>query len=212
MAAGGAQRDRRLAPRRAARGRAARAHTARSRVDAVSALLARIGTQTKETIGSDGSTSGATLAGESIVRNARQSLLGAVTDPVDGASLSSIGIEITRYGEVTFDAEKLSAALAADPDTTMSTFTQVATRVQKASEMLSDKYDGLLTTSVKNRETQATRLDDQIARWDQRLEQRFKRLTAQYTVMEVQLAKLDSQQQWLTGQLATLMPSSSSKR
>ncbi|MET3977059.1 flagellar filament capping protein FliD [Cellulosimicrobium sp. TH-20] len=190
----------------------ARANKVRSLVDAVSAILARIGTQTKVTIGSDGSTSGATLAGESIVRNARQSLLGAVTDPVDGASLSSIGIEITRYGEVTFDAEKLSEALAADPDRTMSTFTQVATRVQKTADMLSDKYDGLLTTSVKNRETQVTRLDDQIARWDQRLEQRFKRLTAQYTVMEVQLAKLDSQQQWLTGQLATLMPSSSSKR
>ncbi|MGO2741080.1 MAG: flagellar filament capping protein FliD, partial [Cellulosimicrobium funkei] len=116
------------------------------------------------------------------------------------------------YGVLSFDEEKFAEALAKDPDAVAGLFSDVASRVQETAKSYSDKYDGLLTTSVKNRETQATRLDDQIARWDQRLEQRFKRLTAQYTVMEVQLAKLDSQQQWLTGQLATLMPSSSSKR
>jgi flagellar hook-associated protein 2 len=188
----------------------ARAATVKGLVDAVSAILSRIASQTKVTIGTDGSTSGAALSGESVVRSARQSLLSAMTYPVDGTSLATIGIEITRYGEITFDAEKLGAALAEDPDAATALFSEVAARVQGAAETLSDKYDGLLTTSIQNRETSARRLDDQIAGWDLRLEQRRARLTAQFTVMEVQLAKLDSQQQWLTGQLAALTPQQSS--
>lgn len=184
----------------------ARAATVKGLVDAVSAILSRIATQTKVTIGADGGTSGATLAGESVVRSARQTLLDAITFPIDDTSLSTIGIEITRYGEVTFDAEKLEAALAKDPDAATSLFSQVASRVQEAAETLSDKYDGLLTTSIQNRETDARRLDDQIAGWDMRLAQRRARLTSQFVAMEVQLAKLDSQQQWLTGQLAALAP------
>ena len=182
----------------------ARTATVRGLVDAVTSILSRIAAQTKVTIGTDGSTSGATLAGESVVRNARQTLLNAMTYPVDGTSLATIGIEITRYGEITFDAEKLGAALADDPEGATQLFTQVATRVQDAATSLSDKYDGLLTTSIQSRETNAKRLDDQILRWDVRLEQRYTRLTAQFTAMEVQLAKLDSQQQWLTGQLSAL--------
>lgn len=187
----------------------ARAATVKGLVDAVSAILSRITAQTKVTIGSDGSTSGATLAGESVVRSARQTLLDAMTYPVDGTSLAAIGIEITRYGDITFDAEKLGTALAEDPDAATTLFSQVATRVQDAAETLSDKYDGLLTTSIQNRETTAKRLDDQIAGWDLRLEQRRARLTSQFVAMEVQLAKLDSQQQWLTGQLAALTPQQS---
>ncbi|WP_083648899.1 flagellar filament capping protein FliD [Cellulosimicrobium sp. CUA-896] len=184
----------------------ARAATVKGLVDAVSAILSRIAAQTKVTIGADGSTSGATLAGESVARSARQALLDATTYPVDGTSLATIGIEITRYGEITFDAEKLGAAMAEDPDGTTSLFSQVAARVQDAAESLSDKYDGMLTTSIQSRETTAKRLDDQIAGWDLRLDQRRARLTAQFTAMEVQLARLDSQQQWLTGQLAALTP------
>lgn len=184
----------------------ARAATVKGLVDAVSAILSRISAQMKVTIGSDGGTSGATLAGESVVRSARQTLLNAVTYPIDGTSLSTIGIEITRYGEVTFDPEKLQTALAEDPDAATNLFSQVATRVQEAAETLSDKYDGQLTTSIQNRETDARRIDDQIAGWDLRLAQRRARLTSQFVAMEVQLAKLDSQQQWLTGQLAAMVP------
>jgi flagellar hook-associated protein 2 len=185
----------------------ARTATVKDFVDSISAILSRISTLTKVTVGADGATSGAVLAGESVVRSARQTLLNAATGPLDGKSLSTIGIEITRYGEISFDAEKLEAALAADPDAVTKTFNQVAGRVQDAADSLSDKYDGLLTTSIQNRETNAKRLDEQITRWDTRLEQRYNRLSAQFTAMEVQLAKLDSQQQWLTGQLNAMNPS-----
>lgn len=187
----------------------ARTATVKGFVDAVSAILSRISTLSKVTIGADGSTTGAALAGESVVRSARQTLLDAASRPIDNVSLSSIGIEITRYGEVTFDPKKLDAALAEDPDKVSTMFTKVAARVQDAAETLSDKYDGLITTSVQNRETNATRLDEQITRWDARLEQRYSRLSAQFTSMEVQLARLDAQQQWLTGQLNAMNPSKS---
>ncbi|MFC7879055.1 flagellar filament capping protein FliD [Isoptericola sp. NPDC057391] len=185
----------------------ARTTKVRELVDAVASVLSRIAAQTKVTVGSDGSTTGATLAGESVVRSARQALLGAITSPVDGESPATVGVEITRYGEVTFDPEKLAAALAADPDGAMGKVAELATRVQDAATTLSDKYDGLLTTSIQSRETTAKRLDDQIARWDVRLEQRYHRLTAQFTAMEVALAQFDAQQQWLTGQLSSLAAS-----
>jgi len=185
----------------------ARSATVKGFVDSVQSILSRISALTKVTIAADGSTTGAALAGESVVRSARQSLLDAASYPLDGESLSSIGIEITRYGEVVFDPKKLDAALAADPEKVTATFTRAAARVQKAAESLSGKYDGQLTTSIQNRETNANRLDEQISRWDTRLEQRFDRLSAQFTSMEVQLAKLDAQQQWLTGQLNALNPS-----
>lgn len=187
----------------------ARAKVVQGLVDSVSAVLSRIATQTKVTVGTDGSTSGATLAGESVVRSARQGLLESLTYPVGGVSLSTIGIEITRYGDVSFDADKLSAALAADPDAVMARFSAVATRVQETAESFSDKYDGLLTTTIQGRVTSAKRLDDQILAWDSRLEQRHQRLTSQFTAMEVALAQLQSQQDWLTGQLASMNTSSS---
>jgi flagellar hook-associated protein 2 len=187
----------------------ARSATVKGFVDSISSILSRISALTKVTKNPDGTTTSAALAGESIVRTARQTLLSAATDPLEDVSLSSIGIEITRYGEITFDAEKLEAALAADPDKVANTFTQVASRVQGAADTLSDKYDGLLTTSIQNRETNATRLDEQILRWDDRLAQRYNRLTAQFTSLEVQLARLESQQKWLTGQLNALNPSKS---
>ncbi|QDW62449.1 flagellar filament capping protein FliD [Oerskovia sp. KBS0722] len=185
----------------------ARTATVKGFVDSVQSILSRMAALTKVTIAADGSTSGATLAGESVVRNARQTLIDAASYPIDGESLSSIGIEITRTGEIVFNAEKLDAALAADPNKVTATFNKAAARVQEAAESLSDKYDGQLTTSIQNRETNAKRMDEQIVRWDTRLEQRYNRLSAQFTSMEVQLAKLDSQQQWLTGQLNALNPS-----
>ncbi|MFF2621663.1 flagellar filament capping protein FliD [Oerskovia jenensis] len=185
----------------------ARSATVKGFVDSVQSILSRISALTKVTIAADGSTTGAALAGESVVRSARQTLLDAASYPIDNVSLSSIGIEITRYGEVVFDPKKLDAALAADPDKVTATFNKVAGRVQEAAESLSDKYDGQLTTSIQNRESNAKRMDEQITRWDTRLEQRYNRLSAQFTSMEVQLAKLDSQQQWLTGQLNALNPS-----
>lgn len=190
----------------------ARSTTVKGFVESISALLSRISALTKVTIAADGSTTGAALAGESVVRSARQTLLDAATYPIDGVSLSTIGIEITRYGEVTYDPEKFAAAVAEDPDAVAATFTKVAARVEGAAKSLSDKYDGQLTTSIQNRETNATRLDEQITRWDTRLEQRYNRLSAQFTAMEVQLARLDSQQQWLTGQLNSLSSASGSKR
>lgn len=185
----------------------ARTATVKGFVDSVQSILSRMAALTKVTIAADGSTTGAALAGESVVRNARQTLTDAASYPIDGESLSAIGIEITRTGEVVFNAEKLEAALAADPNKVTATFNKVAGRVQEAAESLSDKYDGQLTTSIQNRETNAKRMDEQIVRWDTRLEQRYNRLSAQFTSMEVQLAKLDSQQQWLTGQLNALNPS-----
>ncbi|GAA1412366.1 MULTISPECIES: flagellar filament capping protein FliD [Oerskovia] len=185
----------------------ARTATVKGFVDSVQSILSRMAALTKVTIAADGSTTGATLAGESVVRNARQMLTDAASYPIDGESLSAIGIEITRTGEVVFDPKKLDAALAADPNKVTATFNKVAARVQEAAESLSDKYDGQLTTSIQNRETNAKRMDEQIVRWDTRLEQRYNRLSAQFTSMEVQLAKLDSQQQWLTGQLNALNPS-----
>ena len=52
------------------------------------------------------------------------------------------------------------------------------------------------------------RITDDLARAETRLQAREKRLKAQFTAMETALSSAQTQQSWLTGQLAALNPSS----
>lgn len=151
---------------------------------------------------------GGIFTGNSSVRAVSDQLLTAMAAPINGKSPSEYGIVITRNGNFTFDKDKLTAALAADPAGTSAALQEVASRVAAAAKSATDPSQGSVTSLIKGRQSEARDLGNQISDWDQRLSSRRATLQAVYTRMEVLLGGLQSQSSWLSGQLAGLSASS----
>lgn len=153
-----------------------------------------------------GTTTLGVFTGDSTVRSLRRSLADAVQYPVEGISPSTMGISIDRYGVLSFDEERFSAALAADPAQVATVFSGLAARVQDVADTYSDKYDGLLTARITGQQNEVDVLGEQVERWDVRLAQRKASLERTYAQLEVQLSRMQSQSSYLTSQLAALAP------
>ncbi|MET3962562.1 flagellar hook-associated protein 2 [Marmoricola sp. OAE513] len=182
----------------------------KSIVDSINAALSKIDALTG--YNATTKTSGA-LAGDGSVRALRNSLLNAIY-PADGSSMVGVGIQLDRYGKLVFDADKFTAAYAADPSavaarfTTGSPTTGFAARVQAVAKGASDSVDGSITTSISGRNTSIRRMQDSIDDWDTRLALRQDTLTKQFTAMESALQQMNAQSSWLTSQLGSLSNSS----
>ncbi|MBO9521602.1 MAG: flagellar filament capping protein FliD [Nocardioidaceae bacterium] len=150
------------------------------------------------------------LAGDAAVRAVRNALLNTVY-PTDGTSLASAGVQLDRYGKLTFDADKFTAAYAADPSAVAAQLgTGFAGRVQAVAKGASDSVKGTVTTSINGRTSAIDRMQDSIADWDNRLAIRKDALTRQFTALETALSQMNSQSSWLSGQLAKLNSGGSS--
>lgn len=181
----------------------------------VAVVLGEIISRTKTTTstGSDGSTvaSGGLFSGDSAIRFLQSDVQAAVTGAIDGRSPSTIGIEIDRHGEITFDSGKFTAAMAADSAGTMAMVQTVAGRVAEVAQAASAPTSGTLSRKITSHESLISDLQDQITRWDDRLEMRRQQLYSQFTSMEVRLAQLQSTSNWLSSQLASLPGLNASK-
>jgi flagellar hook-associated protein 2 len=179
-------------------------------VDAVNGVLADIDKATK----SSGGTKGGPLAGDSTLRGVRDQLL-ATLYSATGGSLAPTGIELDKYGKLTFDETQFKKAYEADPVTTAAYFTKAesatgfADRLATTAKAASDPYDGVISTSITGRQTTIDRLQDSIDSWDIKLELRRTTLTRQFTALETALSRMNSQSSWLAGQISSLTPSSS---
>lgn len=174
-------------------------------VDSINAALAKIDSLTA--YNSTTKTSGA-LAGDGSIRALRNSLLTSIY-PTDGTTLADEGIQLDRYGKLTFDAEKFEAAYAADPSAVAAQFTSgaltgFAARVQAVAKDASDSVDGTITTSINSRNTTVRRMQDSIENWDARLTLRREALSKQFAAMETALQQMNSQSSWLSSQLGSL--------
>ncbi|MFF2050926.1 flagellar filament capping protein FliD [Leifsonia sp. NPDC058194] len=169
---------------------------------------------TKQAVSTSTDTAGGTVVtagtftGDSTVRDANQKLLDSASAPINGVSPSTYGISITSDGNMSFDADKFAAALAADPEKVKAAIATVAQRVADAAKAASDKYDGTITTKITGEQSTVKSLSTQITDWDTRLADRRSSLERTYANLEVNLQKLQSQSNWLTGQLASLSTSS----
>ena len=190
---------------------AARAKAAGDFVSQIKAVLTGIANGSKTTAPTTpgGTTTLGVFTGDSTVRGLQLALSNAVQYPVDGVSPSTIGISIDRYGVLSFDEKKFTAALEADEASVEAVFAGVAARVQETAEQYSDKYDGLVTARITGQESEVNRIADQLERWDVRLEMRRSTLERTYASLETMLSRLQSQSSYLTSQLAALNPSSS---
>jgi len=179
-------------------------------VDSINAALTKIDGLTA--YNSTTKTSGP-LAGDAGIRSLRTTLLETVYPP-DGSSLAGVGIQLDRYGKLTFDASAFSTAYAADPTTVASTFTSgtvngFAARVQTVTKGASDPINGSITASITGHNSTIKELQDSIANWDNRLALRQQMLSAQFTAMETALSQLNSQSSWISAQLGALTSSKS---
>jgi flagellar hook-associated protein 2 len=181
------------------------AKTVKGIVDAVNDALTKIDALTA--YNSTTKTSGP-LAGDSAIRAVRASLLASVY-PSDGTSMAGMGVQLDRYGKLTFDETKFKAAYAADPAGVAAKFTSgttagFAARVQQAAKGASDSVTGTVTSSITGRNSEIKRMQDSIDDWDVRLQLRQSSLQRQFSAMETALSQMNSQSSWLSGQLSSL--------
>ncbi|TVU59694.1 hypothetical protein FQP90_18510 [Paenarthrobacter nitroguajacolicus] len=144
------------------------------------------------------------FTGNSTVRAVNDQVLASLSRPINGKSPAEYGINITKDGDFTFDAEKFSKALAADPAGAQAAVQGLAVRVADAATAAADPYSGSVSGLIKGRESEVRDLGNRIADWDQRLITRRATLQAVYTNMEVMLGGLQSQSAWLSGQISSL--------
>ncbi|NII51938.1 flagellar filament capping protein FliD [Frigoribacterium endophyticum] len=177
-------------------------------VSSLTAVLGAItaGQATTSTTGATGNTTvkGGAYTGESSVRAVQQALQSAASQPIGGKSPSTIGVVIQKDGSFSYDADKFSAALAADPVGTQSMLSTLADRIAKAASSASDKASGTLTTVITGQQSVVKDLGGRIADWDLRLATRRATLQTVYSNLEVTLSNLNSQSTWLSSQVASL--------
>ena len=182
-------------------------------IDNLNLVLSEIGSQTASTTstGDDGRevVTGGVLSGDFAVRMLQQDLMAAGSLPVDGRSPADIGISLGKDGSFSIDQDAFAEAYAADPQKVQAMLSTIAQRVADVADAASNKDTGTLTTKITSAQDQVKDLGQQISDWDDRLALRREGLQAVYAQLEVALSNMQSQQSWLSGQLASL-PSMSS--
>lgn len=183
----------------------------KSLVDNVNAGLSTL--DTLSTYDAATKTAGA-LYGDSTMRSARDRLASAIYGS-DGSSAAGVGIQVDRYGKLTFDEAAFDAAYAKDPAAVAQKFTTATTdgvdgfaaRVAAVARQLSDSSKGTLTTVIQSHTGTITRMQDRIDAWDRTLTLRRATLDRQYSALETALNQMQSQSSWLSSQLSTLSSS-----
>jgi flagellar hook-associated protein 2 len=195
-------------------------------VNAANAALAKVATSTDSTSGS-----AAPLKGDYSLIDLSGQILDAVSTAVGGKSAATVGLQLTKDGKVTFDANVFKNAFASDPagvqkllggstlvgadgtanspDDTVDT-DGLGARLAVLGDRASDSATGSLTSLANGQDSLVKDIQAQIDAWTLRLQQRKDTLTAQFTAMETALGTLQSQSTWLTSQINSLPKWSSS--
>lgn len=162
---------------------------------------------------------GQPLQGDSALGSILSKLYRMVYEPVSGISdspntLSSIGIGTTSADRkhLSLNETKFKEALANNADRVAEIFNKdvsadtpkgVAGRLREYLNDLGGK-EGVFTTRKNSASRQTKYIDDQIASYEVRLEQRRKILVGQFTAMEKAVGVMKSQQSALMSQLSSL--------
>jgi flagellar hook-associated protein 2 len=164
-----------------------------------------------------------TLFGDSGLDGMLSQMKSVMTQTVSGlglTGLADIGITIPKStgatptqdakdGKLSFDSDAFSKALTADYTKVRNLFQGQGTTKGFAS-LVSDFVDaqdgtnGVLTGRVTSDDSQLKDYTSQIDDMNQRMDDEQARLKAQFSAMESALAQAQTQQAWLTSQIATL--------
>jgi flagellar hook-associated protein 2 len=156
------------------------------------------------------SKTGGPMVGDSMGRDLTTRLTAAVIGSSSSTPAMS-GVSVARDGSISFDRAVFLAALAKDPATVTATMTSMSQQLSDVATQASDPHTGYVTARVTGEQDSIRGYTKQIAAFEDRMTLRQQTLQTQYAALETMLGKLKSQSDWLTGQLATLTTSSSSK-
>ncbi len=144
------------------------------------------------------------FAGDSSIRSLRFGMRNDAAQSVESAligapeALADLGIEINNDGTLKLaDQDALTAAAAANPDAVQGFFSGdegLGTRLQSRLDTFLGT-DGILKARTDSIDERLRRLDGQIERWDERLDQRAGTLRAQYASLQETIALVQGQQQ-----------------
>jgi len=198
-----------------------------SLVTAANTVLSKIATYTRS-----GNGSTAPLQGDSTLTDLAGQVLDSVTSAIGGNSAALAGLQVTKDGQLTFDATAFKAELASNPglaqsivggstgagtdaipgtaDDTVAT-DGIAARLAVLAGQASDSTTGMLTSLAAGQDSTARDVQSRIDDWTIRLQLRQQTLTAQFTAMETALGTLKNQSSWLTSQIMSLPSWTSSK-
>ncbi|MDR3158393.1 MAG: flagellar filament capping protein FliD [Zoogloeaceae bacterium] len=150
------------------------------------------------------------LQGNNVLRNAQNTLNDLVFNTKNGElSLSSIGVSIKGTdGTLALDAEKLAAAVAKDPKAIADFAAKIGTEFDKKINGIVG-VAGSIQTSKNSLNTNIRDLEKRQEALESRLEKVEARYRAQFTALDVLLAKMNTTSSYLTQNLASLNASSS---
>ncbi|MEV4344213.1 flagellar filament capping protein FliD [Actinoplanes sp. NPDC049596] len=184
-------------------------------VDAVNGTLGEIKTQTAY---DPATKKGSPLTGDFMVRNMSQAFLSKISlgisydnpvynettnpgvDKTLNISLSKLGIELDKTGQLKFDPTKFKANYDENPQQFQAAAIAFGDQMR---EMSVDQTKNV-TQIVTGRKNEIDSLTSQIENWDLRLEARKASLQKTYSDLEVSLGKMKQQSTWLAGQLSGL--------
>jgi len=164
------------------------------------------------------------------IASALRAEVGAIVsgNPAALDQLSELGVSVprstggassadARLGKLVFDEAKLTSAMEVDPvgvQRLMGGLSGTDGFAQKLTAVLDRHIDtgvvdgvvtkGTLVTRLESTTSETRALRDQMSTLDRRLEAKEKRLRAQFSAMEAALNAAQTQQSWLSGQLAGL--------
>jgi flagellar hook-associated protein 2 len=157
------------------------------------------------------------LAGSSAPRRAQSELQRALLDPVAGNSIVSAGvagITLERDGTIKFDRAAFTAAYEADPAGMQRLFAAppdevdsnpgILDRISTVATAASAFGTGYLATAKEAKDSQITDFTRQIDSYERRLTLREASLKRQYAALEAAISTINSQSNWLAGQLNSL--------
>ena len=140
--------------------------------------------------------------GDSFVNGLKRDLTDAVTSRIGNGSLMDYGIEIDRYGVMSFDSSVLESKLETDSDSVKTFFTggtdDNGNDVTGFFTSLDDKvkqytgYNGLLTNFDTGLTKDATNLADSRARAQASIDSRYDIMTQQFIAYDAMISQLNA--------------------
>jgi len=133
--------------------------------------------------------------------------------PGDFSFLHQLGLEIDKgvtsgslmTGTIRFDQETFKEKLGEDPDAVIRLLTDdqfgIMPLLDQEISTWTSSTKGILTSKINGFNAEITMVDDRIERMEDQLLRKEDQLKRQFAAMEVALAQLQSQQQWLSMQL-----------
>jgi flagellar hook-associated protein 2 len=175
----------------------------KSLVDAANAVATQVGNYAGQ---------GGVLQGNLDVNSVGYAIGRAVSQgTTSDGTLSTYGIDMDKNGVISFDEKTFLAAWAKDPAAAQSAISGAfASRLDAAANAAIAPVTGSLTASLTAAQDTYKKLGDEISDWDTRLADQQDQLATKFTAMETALARLQSQQSWLTSMFKQMDGSNSS--